>query len=354
MPTIEDARRRAEYLATAATLRTGNLWRGFVEEFPQGWAVWAAPPAGQRPQLGATKTVLDRQTGEFSLWPCWPTDILAAEYAAASEGIVNSVPDNGRPSVFPLLDRTARIEAPDGRVWWRESFLGDDPPGLHPSLAEWLDSRQSLVRGVQRHAEMLVLSRVLHDGSADVLPESAYVAERRPCDTCLQAMVHFRLLDPAAAPSPQAGLLRKDLPAFLDGRAFDPKRWAQVAFDLLAPAIPAVEAARAALECYPAVLSTRRGPGRDCWVRPFRLGVTRDLLRHSAALTGFADLMRAVVFPIGAEEHDDGVIVADGHGRVFVLDQAGAWFCGADIDAALTTLTEGRSPVRVRADGSFI
>lgn len=43
----------------------------------------------------------------------------------------------------------------------------------------------------------------------------------------------------------------------------------------------------------------------------------------------------------------------DEHGPVFALDQAGEWFLGDTIDAALTTLLLGRAPARVRDDGTW-
>ncbi|WP_162907795.1 SUKH-3 domain-containing protein [Allorhizocola rhizosphaerae] len=352
MPTtIDDARRLAERLANAATLRSGRPWRGFVEEFGSGWAVWTAPPAGERPDIGGgAKTVLDKETGGLSRWPPWAIDVLAAEYEAARP--VSGPPPPDYPSLLPLLERTAWIEAPDGRVWWHESSVGDMPPELDPALAEWLRAQPSPVFGARRHAELLVLSRALGDG-ADLARSSIRRQLDAPCDTCLQAYIHFGLLDERAIPPIGRTALITDVPTFPDGRAFEPKRWAQIAFELLSPVIPPVEAARGVIERYPLVVSDTRGPGRECWVRPFRLGITRAMTDHMPALIGFADLMRAVLYPIGTVDGDDGLIVVNGHGQIFVLDQAGAWFCGPDIDTALTTLSEGHAPLRVQADGSF-
>ncbi len=350
-PTIEDAKRLAERLANAASLQSGRPWRGFVEEFASGWAVWAAPPQGEQPGIGGCpKTVLDKETGGLSRWPPWTIDVLAEEYAAARP--VSGPPPPASPSLLPLLERTAWIDGADGRVWWHESALGDAAPRLHPALEEWLAGRRSPVFGARRHAELLVLSRALADG-ADLAHGSIRPAQAPPCDTCVQAYVHFGLAAESASPRVAGGVPVKDAPAFPDGRVFDPKRWARIAFDLLSPAIPPVEAARSVIERYPLVVCDIRGPGRDHWVRPFRLGITRAMARHAIALIGFADLIRAVLFPIGQVDGDDGVIAVDGHGRIFVLDQAGAWYCGADIDTALETLSQGHAPLRLRADGSF-
>src|SRR5436190_24038138 len=102
MPTIDDARRLAERLASEASLRTGRPWRGFVEEFEQGWAVWTVPPTGESPPIGLGKTVLDKETGGVTHWPSWPTPVLATEYAAAAPKPM-AVPQP--PGVLPLLTR---------------------------------------------------------------------------------------------------------------------------------------------------------------------------------------------------------------------------------------------------------
>jgi hypothetical protein len=60
----------------------------------------------------------------------------------------------------------------------------------------------------------------------------------------------------------------------------------------------------------------------------------------------------APLFPLGTER-GDSIIAVDEHGRIFALDQAGEWFLGPDIDAALTTLLLGRAPARVRDDGTW-
>jgi hypothetical protein len=348
MPTIDDARRLAERLASEASLRTGRPWRGFVEEFEQGFAVWAVPPVGERPAIGLGKTVLDKQTGGVTHWPSWPTSVLASEYAAAAP---SPKPAPSPPGVLPLLSRESWIESPDGRVWRAESWPAEADPTHHPLVAQWLSEQERLVRGAGRHAELLVLSEALHDEGVDADLLTRSVAEGgRPCDTCVQAYVHFGLLDRPALEfiAPTHGELVTDIPPFPSGQPFDAARWAGFAFELLAPAITPVEAARAAITRYPAAVSRRRGPGHDVWIRPFKLGVTRALKRHAPALAGFSDLLKAVLFPIGEEENADGVIAVDGHGRFFMLDQAGAWFLGGNLDTAIETLLEGHQPLLER------
>ena len=74
---------------------------------------------------------------------------------------------------------------------------------------------------------------------------------------------------------------------------------------------------------------------------------------HTAdTLADFGAALGVRLFPIGSERQDS-ILAVDEQGRIFALDQAGEWFLGDDIDAALTTLLLGRSPARVRDDGTW-
>ncbi|MET8348926.1 SUKH-3 domain-containing protein [Micromonospora sp. NPDC005206] len=81
-------------------------------------------------------------------------------------------------------------------------------------------------------------------------------------------------------------------------------------------------------------------------IRPHTIAHTADTLADFGAVLGVR------LFPIGTEQQDS-ILVVDEHGRVFALDQAGEWFLGDTIDAALTTLLLGRAPARVRDDGTW-
>jgi hypothetical protein len=67
----------------------------------------------------------------------------------------------------------------------------------------------------------------------------------------------------------------------------------------------------------------------------------------------FGRYLGVSAYTIGDESLAESLIVADEHGRVFVLDQAGEWFLGADIDDALVTLFHGREQRRLRDDGTW-
>ncbi|MEE3919750.1 SUKH-3 domain-containing protein [Micromonospora sp. BRA006-A] len=107
-------------------------------------------------------------------------------------------------------------------------------------------------------------------------------------------------------------------------------------------------------------VGAHRVPGRpEPTARARRAGLisrfTTNPLRaaHTAdSLADFAAVLGARLFPLGSERQES-ILAVDEHGRIFALDQAGEWFLGADIDAALTTLLLGRAPARVRDDGTW-
>jgi hypothetical protein len=151
-----------------------------------------------------------------------------------------------------------------------------------------------------------------------------------PCDSCLALLVDFGVLPGTARDQPA--------PRSPDG-APDP-----------APARfpPQVDTDLAAS---PHLSSTRRGPGQQVWISPFDLRA-RPVAHSADSLADFGAVIGARLLPIGTEE-PHSILAVDERGRVFALDQAGEWFLGADLDAALATLLSGRAPARVRDDGSW-
>jgi hypothetical protein len=113
----------------------------------------------------------------------------------------------------------------------------------------------------------------------------------------------------------------------------------------------AFPAAVEAITRFPGLIGARCGPGQQVWIS--RFDVMPHLVAHNAdTLADFAAVLGARLFPLGTE-NQESIIAVDERGRVFALDQAGEWFLGDDIDAALTTLLLGRAPARVRDDGTW-
>lgn len=404
MATFEDARLLAERYAASDSLRTGQPWRGYVEEFADGWFIWTVPPPDSRPDIGTgNKTVLDRETGGLSHWPAMPTEAVAAMYERArTAGSSPAAP--GR--LVPTPTMLARVTSPEGQVIEASGATGEAEPDHHRLVAAWLAGQPTgqLVRGTARHAELSVLSQwLMHldavhaeaglalldldaakvrlgqcEGSVlAIRPDDDHARPVRPCDSCLRAWVHFGLYDETALAfvepyRPESAVAPPDPYRFppqvaatlvdggwgrvrtrANGQPFDPQRWGEIAVEMLSEKpgrryrIPAFDAARAAIARYPVLTAQLRGPGRDCWVRPFTLAVKEQLAGYGDVLGDFAQVIGAGLFPLG-EEEGGGLIAVDERGRIFVLDQAGEWYYGENIDAALTALLEGHEPTRLR------
>lgn len=373
MPTIDDALELARKFTARDSARTGKRFRGFVREFEYGWAIWTAYPEGEVPPIGAGHmTVLDRETGQLSHWPPWTIETLTHAYATFRESPRQSSQQLPRtnirlpeaPAAFFMLRNRCTLTAPDGRTWWQFNALADDLPEHHPLVTQWLAGLHAAdcVRGAERHSLMWLISDVLQDLDPSELA-GCRLNTLMPCATCAAACVHFGLSDPAVleAFAPRPGELEPGSGTLPDGSPFDATVWPDIIFQILesgqdqgdffAAPIPRVEAARPILERFPVATSARRGPGLETYIQPFHLGVTHLVKNVGRLFSSFGALIGAGVYPLG-EVDPRGRIAVDEHGRLFVLDEGGAWYCGRDIDTALRMLLDGLRMPRVRADGS--
>jgi hypothetical protein len=94
-------------------------------------------------------------------------------------------------------------------------------------------------------------------------------------------------------------------------------------------------------------------PGQDHRVEDILLNPRGAYKRQGLIEPYAARLGAQTIYSIGRLVTGESQIVADEQGRVFVLDQAGEWFLGQDIDEAVVTLLRGRHQPRVRDDGSW-
>jgi hypothetical protein len=406
-------RQQAEQLATAwarrDSQRLGHECTPLVEEFDLGYLITStvAQAAAVLPGDLPT-TVVDKETGEVSTWPRLP-------FPAVREMYRRNRPTRPAPrTVDPasqLLREIRRLPTPgavahltvEGRLHTAQGAKGDLVLRHHPLVRSYLDElpHGHLARGGDRHAEVIVVSDLLHeydhrraaDGQppmtmddARFLLETARLevhrirepgdpaggAAERPCDSCVNFLVYFHALDWSDLaytqewrPESQAPVHPGRFPAevgdsLMEGGWEDTMFNPALASGAIADTCEVVgqrhrhepfPAARAALTSFPAVHPGRRGPGQEVWISRFNTNPTRAA--HSAdTLADFGSVLGTRLFPIGAEGRDS-IIAIDEQGRVFVLDQAGEWFLGEDIDAALTTLLLGRAPARVRDDGTW-
>ncbi|MFJ8202497.1 SUKH-3 domain-containing protein [Micromonospora chalcea] len=407
-------RQQAEQIASVWARRDSDRL-GFpctpvVEEFDLGYVVLSTVSADARALPGdLPTTVIDKETGEVSTWPRIPAPAVEAMYRQQR-------PDEPRAprAVDPaaqLLRELTRLPTPgaaahltlDGRRHVAQGAKGDVEVRHHPLVQSYLDDLTPghLVRGGERHAEMIVVSDALYEhdhrraaeglppltieDARDLLGTSRIEVYRSrepgdplggladlPCDSCVKFLVRFGVLPwPDLAfveewrPEPREVIQPGRFPdevahALMDGG------W-QISMFNEALAMGAMTetreiagqhhrhepfpAAEAALTAFPAVLSRRRGPGEQVWISRFTTNPLRAA--HSAdSLADFGAVIGARLFPLGSERQES-ILAVDEHGRIFALDQAGEWFLGADIDAALTTLLLGRAPARVRDDGTW-
>ncbi|MEU2614960.1 SUKH-3 domain-containing protein [Micromonospora sp. NPDC007271] len=407
-------RQQAEQLAAAwarrDSERLGHPCTPLIEEFDLGYLITSTVSREARALPGdLPTTVVDKETGEVSTWPRLPLAAVAQMYRQRRPQEPRA-PRTVDPA-SQLLRELTRLPTPgaaahltlDGRVQVAQGVKGDVALHHHPLVQSYLDDLPPghLVRGGERHAEMVVVSDVLHERdhrrAADGLPPLTMPEARQvlggsrieffriresgdptggptelPCDSCINFLVHFNVLpwsDLAYAeerrPEPQTAIHDDRFPEDV-ARALVDAGWQDSMFNeaLALGAIAETRqiagrrhqhqvfaAAVQALTAFPALLSHRCGPGQEVWISKFTTNPLRSA--HTAdTLADFGAVLGVRLFPIGTER-GDSIIAVDEHGRIFALDQAGEWFLGPDIDAALTTLLLGRAPARVRDDGTW-
>ncbi|MEU5938244.1 SUKH-3 domain-containing protein [Micromonospora sp. NPDC047548] len=407
-------RHQAEQLATVwarrDSQRLGYECRPRVDEFDLGYVIrsMVAPEVSTVPGDLPT-TVVDKETGEVSTWPRVP--------ATAVEQMYRRSRPSGTPAprtVDPasqLLREIRRLPTPatvahltvEGRTYIGNGAKGDVELHHHPLVRAYLDELPPghLVRGGDRHAELIVVSDVLHEydhrrvangqaplstGEAKALLANSRLQifqVREPgdpnggevrdlCESCTKALVDLGALpwgelgaitEPPAItrPVPVADRFPPEIAQALADAGWDqdPLNWAMAQGAIAETcevtgrthrheSFPAAE--RVFLD-FPAIVTFRRRPGADVWIRQFDTNPT--WAAHTAdTLADFGAVIRTRLFPVGSERQDS-ILAVDERGRIFALDQAGEWFLGDDIDAALTTLLLGLAPARVRDDGTW-
>ncbi|MGW0432940.1 SUKH-3 domain-containing protein [Micromonospora sp. NPDC003197] len=283
------------------------------------------------------------------------------------------------------------------------SVKGDPKFRHHPLVRKHLANQPTghLVRGGERHAELVVLSDVLHEydrrQAANERPALAIEAAQellgtaqldvirtrepgdpfggiveRPCASCLTALIHFGVLPwselafteqwrPAPQPVPDPHRFPAQVADALVDAGWRPSRTDSATASDIIDRVCAVAgrhhrhevfpAAERTLRSFPGLICGRRGPGEQVWISRFEIDPVA--VAHTAdTLAAFAAIIGVRLFPIGTEG-GESILAVDEYGRIFALDQAGEWFLGANIDEALTNLLVGRAPARVRDDGSW-
>ncbi|GGK05633.1 hypothetical protein GCM10010123_39450 [Pilimelia anulata] len=404
--------REVERIATARarreSLRRGHPRTPMVSEFDVGYVVWTREPADRTPRTGdSVTTVIDKETGHTSVWPSLPSAVVKDLYRRRRTELIPPV--STADPVVELRREADRRPGPTvvahltagGRPAAARGAKGDQPLRHHPLVRAYLRELPDgeLVRGAHRHAELVVLSDVLHRAGAerpdtplaeadaralcaDAVLAAYHVREpgdpvggmpARPCATCAGALVHFGVLPPPGpagvdAAAPAGGVPADRFPAPVAGvlaaAGWSPGREPHYArAEQQVAAVCAVLGQEFRHAAFPAAVralaefgdlrTAADRAGARHWVRPLRLDPvaaahSADLLAECATLIG------ARLFPLGVEGSDEALLAIDETGRVFALDQGGEWFLGATLDAALGTLLgAGTAAQRLRDDGRW-
>jgi hypothetical protein len=142
-----------------------------VHEFDMGYVVWGRPPPGSPPLFGASRGIIDRYTGELSVWPSLPVEMVIAQYRSKQASRPPTL-WTWSPAEQARWDQR-HVATPtnithlllSGRMLISRSVKGDREPRHHPLVLDFF--RNSLPpeyreRGYNRCAEAAALSDALH------------------------------------------------------------------------------------------------------------------------------------------------------------------------------------------------
>ena len=140
-------------------------------EFDAGFVVWGS---GGEPQLGAGRGVIDRETGELSVWPALPVEVVAAQYRAERNTRVQQLTQVRRDLNRAGTPATITYLLLDGPPVTAKSQKGDAAPEHHPLVRDALQRLplEFRERGYERCSESIALSTAL-------FAEDARRAERK-------------------------------------------------------------------------------------------------------------------------------------------------------------------------------
>jgi hypothetical protein len=420
MITRADAEAVAGGWARREALTGGYPCEPVVEEFDLGFVVYTTRPASVRVEPGAfPKSVIDRETGRLSTWPNIPSDAVQRLYRQKRSSVVD--PPKAADPAVQLRREAGRPATPsvaahltlDGRLFIARGAKGDQGINHHPLVAEWLAAQPAghLVRGAERHAELLVTSDALLEvdrvraqhGWPPVTLEDARAMCREaqfetfhirepgdplggtvaePCPSCAVALVHLSLLPQSMSSAGDAWPADIAVPPRFTVAEADPEgrfppsvtlalvtgNWLPHMRGSMSGVIksamkdankirglehrltPTPAATEFLLDFLP-VLTWLKGPGTVNRIQQLAIEPT-EAAWTADVLAEFGRRIGAVLYPVGTEK-EQSVLAVDDRGRVFAFDQGGEWFIGEDGTAAITTLLTGGPVARVKDDGTW-
>ncbi|MEU0744707.1 SUKH-4 family immunity protein [Streptomyces sp. NPDC006134] len=112
-----------------------------MQEFDLGWVVWSAPAeSGRAPETGERRPpaeigdacgVVDRRTGELSVWPSVPVEEVVQMYRQKHDGTAPDAPEGARPVTGP--GNTAVFTYVDPANGEETTLYRTSAPGLPPA-----------------------------------------------------------------------------------------------------------------------------------------------------------------------------------------------------------------------------
>lgn len=179
-----------------------------LHEFDLGYVVSADPQPGSAPVFGTGLGIIDRYTGERSVWPGLPVQSIMDRYRARRSARPQTVwtwspADRARWDLrHPATPSTVTHLQLDDRQLSARSVKGDEPPRHHRLVVEFMrDELRAVdrVRGYERCSEAAAISDALHAEDArrqSIVAPPISLAEARAELFGRASMVTYRVREP--------------------------------------------------------------------------------------------------------------------------------------------------------------
>jgi hypothetical protein len=210
MPVI--TREEAERIATkwvSDSAPDGVTLTALVNEFDLGYVVSTRPAPGSAPLFGSGRGIIDKETGEFSVWPSLPVESVIARYRA-QQAERPPTQWTWHPAAQARWDlehvatpsTVTHLRFQDRRLTAR-SVKGDEPPNHHRLVTEFFQNDLPVEyreRGYDRCSEAAAISDALHaeDARRQAAGEPPVtIAEARTAIFGGVEIVTYRVREPA-------------------------------------------------------------------------------------------------------------------------------------------------------------
>ncbi|HVX46875.1 MAG TPA: YwqJ-related putative deaminase [Mycobacteriales bacterium] len=195
----------------------GATFTAAVHEFDLGYVVWAKPPAGQAQVIGGGRGIIDRETGDLSVWPSLPVATVIEQFRAC-RAERPPAPRTWDPAEQARRD-LRRVATPatvthltyQGELLSARSGKGDAEPQHHPLVAQFYRTEldpQYRERGCERCSDPAAISDALHreDARRTAAGEPPITREQARDEMFAGAdLVSYRVREPGDPAGGQAG-----------------------------------------------------------------------------------------------------------------------------------------------------